>query len=133
MAIGGLLSGGLSLFAGLSAKSDAKRIGRLNVRAIEEETQESMRRARREFRNVIGAAEARTGSSGLSPQSGSFKAFIADQQAEADKQLAFIRKSGESQKRLAKAGASSAGRQALFQGIKGAVSGISSFVSGMGS
>lgn len=121
-----LLGGVVGLFSGFSAARSAKNIGRLNVKNITVETQEEQRRFRRETENVLDTARARMGASGFSSESASFKTFLGAQQAEANKQLSFMRKSAQTRKDLAKAGADSAASQAKWGGITSFIGGVES-------
>lgn len=121
-----LLGGVVGLFSGFSAARSAKNIGRLNVKNITTETQEEQRRFQRETENVLDTARARMGASGFSAKSDSFQTFLGAQQQEANRQLAFMRKSAESRKDLARAGADSAASQAKWGGITSFIGGVES-------
>jgi len=128
LALGALAagSGAIGLFSGLKAASSARKIGRLNVSLINEETDEDLRRFGRETEATLDMARAARGASGVSAQSGSFQTFMAEQQAEANKQMAFIRRAAETRKDLAREGASSASRTATIGGIQSFIGGAQS-------
>lgn len=122
----GAVGGAVGLFSGLKAAKSARKIGRLNVGLIEEETQEQLRRFGRETEATLDMARAARGASGVSAKSGSFQTFMADQQAEANRQMAFIRRAAETRKDLAKEGASSASHTATIGGISSFIGGLRS-------
>lgn len=133
-------SAGLSLFGGMSARSDAqdaarqqRELGILNAGYIREEGAEQLRRREFTMDRVEGRTSALNAASGLGGKSQQL--YFKEMKKQHGYELDWMRKSTESRAKIAKKGGGlaadqtlAAGNAAMWGGIGGALKSIGSIV-----
>lgn len=139
IAAGSSIVGGISsIIGGQKADKKAREAGRVNARLIQTETNEQLRRTRREFDMMRGQAIAMIGASGVKFR-GTPAAYLMDMKQEQDRQLAYTKMAGRKRARAAEKQGSYVGQNAQMQGLTagfqafGGAAGYASNVIGGGS
>ena len=117
IAAGSSIVGGISsIIGGQKADKKAREAGRANARLIQTETNEQLRRTRREFDMMRGEAVAMIGASGVKFR-GTPAAYLRDMKQEQDRQLAYTKMAGEKRAKAARKQGSYIGQSARMQGL----------------
>ncbi len=111
-----IISGVSSIIGGQKADKKAREAGRANARLIQMETNEQLRRTRREFDMMRGETRAIIGASGVR-FSGTPAAYLRDMKQEQDRQLAYTKMAGEKRAKAARKQGSYIGQSARMQGL----------------
>lgn len=117
VAAGASIVGGVSsIIGGNKAKRAAKEAGKANARLIRAETNEQLRRTRREFDMMRGQTRALIGASGVRFE-GTPMRYLEDMKQEQDKQLTYTEIAGKKRARAARMQGSYIGQSAQMQGL----------------
>ena len=115
-----------------NAASDARKQGRANARALQEQNMEEARRLKKEQTETERRAAAAAAASGTGFGSTSQETFLADMRKEHQSELAWLKKSGASRAAAAKMEGKIAGKQAMAGALSSAASTASSAYSYFG-
>lgn len=111
-----IISGVSSIIGGQKADKKAREAGRANARLIQMETNEQLRRTRREFDMMRGETRAIIGASGVR-FSGTPAAYLADMKREQYRQLTYTEMAGKQRAKAARKQGSYIGQSARMQGL----------------
>lgn len=119
------IQAGVSLLGGISGKKDAKHMAGLKRQAVEETSEERIRRRTLEQGQELGAGIATAGFSGTGLVEGSgYARVLSDMQAEFGKEIAWMKRSAEFEKLGVDAELRSAKHAIGFQALQNMTSGL---------